>query len=98
MLLCYSPHSGSLFSGRRRSGKAGLVLLLSLPVLLLVMALAFYAAELVETRTLLRNDADAAALAAVQTFVDDSLLCNDPQRMKELISLARQNAQQYAEL
>jgi hypothetical protein len=98
MLLRRSPHSGSLFSDPRRSGKAALMLLLSLPVLLLAMALAFYSAELVETRTLLRNDADAAALAGVQTFVDDSLLRNDPARMKELIPLARQNAQQFAEL
>src|SRR5581483_4172423 len=58
----------------------------------------FSAAELVETKTQLRNDTDAAALAGVQTLVDDSLLRNDPNRMKELLPLARQNAQQYAEL
>lgn len=94
MLLRHQP----LFSPMRRPGKAMLVLLVTLPVMLLAMSLAFYAAELVETRTLLRNDADAAALAAVQTFVDDSLLRKDPKRMKELLPRARQNAQQYAEL
>jgi hypothetical protein len=82
----------------RRSGKAALTLLLSLPVMTLAMALAFYAAELVETRTLLRNDTDAAALAGVQTFVNDDLLRGDPNTMKTLIPLARQNAQQYAQL
>ncbi len=48
----------------RRPAKAALALLLALPVMLLAMALAFYAAELVETRTQLRNATDAAALAA----------------------------------
>ena len=98
MRVCRRPLLPAVFSGPRRSGKATLALLLALPALLLAMSLAFYAAELVETRTLLRNDADAAALAGVQTFVDDYLLRNDPNRMKELIPLARQNCQQYAGL
>jgi hypothetical protein len=98
MLLRRRPDPRALFSGSRRSGKAVLALMLALPVLLLAMSLAFYAAELVEARTLLRNDTDAAALAAVQTFIDDYLLRNDPKRMKELIPLARQNAQHYAGL
>ena len=98
MLISYRSSSRALCLGPRRSGKAVLVLLLTLPILLLSMSLAFCAVELVEIRTQLRNDADAAALAGVQTFVDDYLLRNDPQRMKELLPLARRNAQQYAEL
>ncbi|HEY7326751.1 MAG TPA: hypothetical protein VH592_03880 [Gemmataceae bacterium] len=92
------PPPRTLFSDPRRSGKATLALLLALPALLLSMSLAFYGAELVEARMLLRNDTDAAALAGVQTFVDDYLLRSDPNRMKELIPLARQNCQQYAGL
>ena len=74
------------------------MLLLALPVMLLAMAMAFFSAELVETRTLLRNATDAAALAGVQTFVDDRLLRTNPNLMQELMAQARLNAQQYAEL
>lgn len=70
--------------------------------MLLAMAMAFYAAELVETRTLLRNDTDAAALAGVQTLVDDRLLLGDPNFMYQLLNDpnygVRVNAQQYAQL
>lgn len=98
MLLRHRPHPRRLFREPRRAGKAALALLVAMPALLLAMAMAFYAGELVETRTLLHNDTDAAALAGVQTFIDDSLLRPNPQRMKELILLARRNAQHYAEL
>ncbi len=86
----------------RRSGKATLMLLFSLPIMMLAMGMAFYAAELVETRTLLRNDTDAAALAAVQSLVDDRLLLGNPNVMLQLlndpINGARVNAQRYAQL
>jgi hypothetical protein len=86
----------------RRSGKATLMLLLAMPIMMLAMALAFYAAELVETRTLLRNDADAAALAAVQSLVDDRLLLGNPNLMLQLlndpVNGVRANAQRYAQL
>jgi hypothetical protein len=102
MMLRHRPMSRSLDSTRRRSGKAALVLLLALPTMLLAMAMAFYAAELVETRTLLRNDTDAAALAAVQTFVDDRLLLGDPNIVLQILNDpnngVRANAQLYAEL
>jgi hypothetical protein len=82
----------------RRPAKAALALLLALPVMLLAMALAFYAAELVETRTQLRNATDAAALAGAQTLVDDRLLLGMPSLMPPLLTRARQNAQEYAQL
>jgi hypothetical protein len=93
-MLRHRPHDRV----NRRRGKAALTLLLALPAMLLAMALAFYAAELVETRTLLRNDTDAAALAGVQTFINDDLLRGDPTTMQTLIPLATQYAQQYAQL
>jgi len=98
MLLRHRLHSRDSFSAALRSGKATLALLLALPVMLLAMAMAFYAAELVETRTLLRNATDAAALAGVQTFVHDDLLRGDPAIMTTLLPRAIQNAQQYASL
>jgi hypothetical protein len=98
MLLRHRPHARASVTALRRPGKVALVLLMAAPSLLLAIALAFYAAELVEVRTLLRNDTDAAALAGVQSFIHDDLLRGDPTFMQELIPLARQHAQQYAEL
>jgi hypothetical protein len=66
--------------------------------MLLAMALAIYAAELVETRTQLRNATDAAALAGVQTLVDDRLLLGQPAQMATLIERGRQSAIEYAQL
>ncbi|MGH7170858.1 MAG: hypothetical protein ACRELG_11315 [Gemmataceae bacterium] len=98
MLLRHWPRSRVSFSAAHRSGKATLALLLALPAMLLAMAMAFYAAELVETRTLLRNATDAAALAGVQTFVNDDLLRGNPQTMSTLIPRAILHAQEYAGL
>jgi hypothetical protein len=98
MLSRNRPQLRTSGGAARRPAKAALALLLALPVMLLAMALAFYAAELVETRTQLRNATDAAALAAAQTLVDDRLLLNAPALMPPLLTRARQNAQEYAQL
>ena len=98
MLSRNRPHLRTSGGAARRPAKAGLALLLALPVMLLAMSLAFYAAELVETRTQLRNATDAAALAAAQTLVDDRLLLSIPTLMPSLLTRARENAQEYAQL
>lgn len=98
MLSRNRPHLRTSGGAARRPAKAALALLLALPVMLLAMALAFYAAELVETRTQLRNATDAAALAAAQALVDDRQLLGMPTLMPPLLERARRNAQEYAQL
>ena len=82
--------------GRRQGAALTVLLLFTLPVLLAILCVAVNAAYLAEARTTLQNTADAAALAAVQSLVDDSWLIGDPVRQLNLIGAARSQAQYYA--
>src|SRR5262249_1932830 len=55
-----------------------------------------FAAQLGETHTTLQTNADAAALAAVQVFVDDEALLGRPEIMRRLIGQAEVEAHRYA--
>jgi hypothetical protein len=82
----------------RRRGGASVYLIVSLPVLLLAIVVALNAAYLVETRTTLQNSADAAALAAALTLVDDRALEGGPGVMADLMGDATAEAQAYARM
>jgi hypothetical protein len=79
----------------RRPGSVSLAVLVALPVLLLLIALAVYAAELREARTYLENNANADALAAVEVLADDFLLLGE-YAPADLFARSRQEAQLYA--
>jgi hypothetical protein len=80
----------------RRAGAVSIYFLLAIPVLCLAVAVALYSAQLNRARTDVHRTADAAALAAVQTLVDDRMLMSDPQALFDLFEEARQEAQYYA--
>jgi len=80
----------------RRPGAVSIYFLLAIPVLCLAVAIALYSAQLNRARTDVHRTADAAALAAAQTLVDDRMLMSDPQALFELFEEARQEAQYYA--
>src|SRR5437660_12841367 len=82
---------------RRRPGSVALALLLLLPVLLLTVALVIMGGQLLDARTDLQTSADAAALAAVQVFVDDRVLLGKRQDMLELVAEARAEAWAYGQ-
>jgi hypothetical protein len=79
-----------------RRGGVSLYFLLALPVLCLTVALAVYATQLGRVSTDLQKAGDAAALAAVQTLVDDRTLIDDPQARWDLLAEARREAVRYA--
>jgi hypothetical protein len=67
-------------------------------MLLLALALILFGAQLTEARTDLQTSADAAALAAVQVFVDDRVLIGKREDMLELIANAGAEAWAYAQV
>jgi hypothetical protein len=81
-----------------REGKIALAALLVLPVLLAIAALAVFSVEANETRLELQGAGDAAALAAVQVFVDDRKLLGRRQDLLDLLEKAKQEAGRYAHI
>ena len=70
--------------------------LFAAPIFLIALVFAFNAAYLAEAKANLHTSADAAALAAVQSLVDDSWLTQDPTLQMNLVTSARTQAQAYA--
>jgi hypothetical protein len=71
------------------------IVLIAMPVLFLVLALALNAARLAEARTEMHASADAAALAAAQVLVDDRMLLHRRPIVLELMDQAHAEAQGY---
>ncbi|MCS7021592.1 MAG: pilus assembly protein TadG-related protein [Gemmataceae bacterium] len=84
----------------RRRGAAGVSLLISLPVLLLLVGLALYIGLLRDVRQEAQTGADAAALAGARLLADDSLLLRQGyhKAMEERVRSARQVAQIIAQM
>lgn len=80
-----------------RKGNVALAVLLLMPLLFLVVALAIYAAELARVNGAIQANADADALAGAGALVDDSRLLDDPSLMPVLLARARQAAQLAAD-
>jgi Flp pilus assembly protein TadG len=79
-----------------RDGSVSIYFLLILPILLLIVAIAIVFGQLVETKTESYAGADAAALAAAQTLVDDAFLTDEPSVIRPLLMRATEEAQKYA--
>ena len=79
----------------KRRGGVSLVVLIAMPAVLLAVGLALYSSQLAEARVKLTNAADAAALAAVQTLVDDDVLLEDREVMLSIFDDARDQAAKY---
>ncbi len=82
-------------TGARRRGGASLFVLCCLPAMLLAFGLAVYSAELVAVRTELQKAADATALAAAQTLVDDRTLLDSPSLRRILFAEAAGEADRF---
>jgi hypothetical protein len=81
--------------GRRRGFAVSTFFLFAAPIFLIALIFAVNAAYLAQARASLHTSADAAALAAVQSLVDDSWLTQDPTTQMNLIAAARVQAQNY---
>jgi hypothetical protein len=91
-----SPARPASRVGKRRGITLTVLVLLAVPVLLAVFFLAVNVAFLAQARATLQNNADADALAAVQSLVDDARLTGLAPLQQNLIGAARSEAQQYA--
>src|SRR5262245_12703969 len=80
-----------------RRGTVAPFLIISMSVFLAAFALAVNKGWLWSVREELKSAADAAALGAMQAFVDDDLLRGDTSRLAELTTRARQSAGQLAQ-
>jgi hypothetical protein len=81
---------------RSRRGAVTIAVLILMPLLFVVLALALHAAELVRLRTALQTNADAAALAAAAALIDDSRLLPGSHVLPILMHKAREAAQASA--
>lgn len=82
----------------RRPGGVTAFLLVASVVLLGALAIAVDYAYVWQSRQELQNSADAAALAAVASLVDDDYLLGDPARTKLLMDVGRARAVRFAAL
>jgi len=80
-----------------RRGTVAPFLIISMSVFLAAFALAVNKGWLWTVREELKSAADAAALAAMQSFIDDDLLRGDTNRFAHLTTPARQSARQLAQ-
>src|SRR5205814_2104470 len=85
-------------TGRRQGTALTVLVIFAFPLLVALMVLALNLALLAEGRAALQNAADASALAAAGTLVNDSWLTGDPVRQQALVNAARGQAQTYAGL
>lgn len=84
-------------TGRRsRRGNASLVFLIVLPVLVLVLLLVLRTGQLEQSRGEVQQVADAAALAAGLTLVDDTALLPGSEARLQLLQRGREEARRYA--
>jgi hypothetical protein len=80
-----------------RRGNATLVFLIVLPVLLLVLLMVLHTGQLEQSRGEVQQVADAAALAAAQTLVDEATLLHDGgAAMLPLLERSREEARRFA--
>ncbi len=79
-----------------RPGKVIFLFMLAFPVIMVLLVLPVNADLMVEARTNLQNSVDSAALAAIQTFVDDRVLLEQPEVMRQLCREAACHAREYA--
>lgn len=82
---------------RRRDGSVSVTLLVAMPMLLLLVALAVYAAELARVNRAIQANADAAALAGATALVDDARLLDNLAVWPILLDRARTAAQLAAD-
>lgn len=82
--------------GKRLGASLTVFFLFALPIFLVTLLLALNAAVLAEARATLQNSADAAALAAIQSLVDDSWLTGNPNAQLARIQIAQNQARIYA--
>jgi hypothetical protein len=83
-------------SDDERSGYSGIWVMVSLPVILLLIAMSLNLQMSAVVKIGLQNAADSAALAGVGALVDDRILLNDPSKLKDIVADARIRAQLYA--
>lgn len=80
-----------------RRGNAALVFLIALPVLVLVLLMVLHTGQLEQSRGEVQQVADAAALAAAGTLVDDDTLrLDNGQALRDLLDRSRAEARTYA--
>ena len=82
--------------GKRLGASLTVFFLFALPIFLVVLLLALNAAIRAEGRATLQNSADAAALAAVQSLVDDCWLTGNANAQLARIQIAQNQARLYA--
>jgi putative Flp pilus-assembly TadE/G-like protein len=80
-----------------RRGTIAPFLIISLSVFLAAFALAVNKGWLWSVREELKTAADAASLAAMQTYVDDELIRGDASHLSALLQRANQTARQFAQ-
>jgi Flp pilus assembly protein TadG len=95
MIIVRANSGKDSYCGRRRGFAVSTFFLFAAPIFLIALIFAVNAAYLAQARANLHTSADAAALAAVQTLVDDSWLTQDPTAQMNLIAAARVQAQNY---
>jgi len=96
MIVVHGKNESTRGRERRRGTALTLLFLLALPLLLATFFLAVNLATLAQARATMQNSTDAAALAAVQSLVDDSWLTCIPALQMDRIAVARNQAQFYA--
>jgi hypothetical protein len=87
------PPAG-VIRARPRRGRISTLVILALPVLLLIMALAINARLLVEAKTRLQGGGDAAALAGARGLIDDRFLGAGGGDLRPVLAAAHASARQ----